>query len=81
MKFLQGYTVYDEMLEKEDLDAVAIVTNVQTHKELIIKACDAKLHIFCEKPLSLVPDECKEIEKKVERKQYQDLYPCIYAAV
>ncbi|MCC2864836.1 Gfo/Idh/MocA family oxidoreductase [Anaerovorax odorimutans] len=61
-----GYTVYDEMLEKEDLDAVAIVTNVQTHKELIIKACDAKLHIFCEKPLSLVPDECKEIEKKVE---------------
>ncbi len=61
-----GYTDYDEMLAKEELDAVAIVTNVQTHKELIVKACDAGLHIFCEKPLSLDPEECKEIEKKVE---------------
>ena len=32
-----GYTDYDEMLEKEELDAVAIVTNVKTHKELILK--------------------------------------------
>lgn len=61
-----GYINYDEMLEKENLDAVAIVTNVQTHKELILKACEKKLHIFCEKPLSLIPEECLEIEKAVE---------------
>lgn len=61
-----GYTDYDEMLEKEKLDAVAIVTNVQTHKELIVKACRKRLHIFCEKPLSLIPEECYEIEKAVE---------------
>lgn len=61
-----GYTDYDEMLQKEDLDAVVIATNVQTHKELIIKACKAKLNVFCEKPLSLDLSECKEIEKKVE---------------
>jgi len=63
----KGYTDYDEMLQKEELDAVAIVTNVQTHKDLIIKACDAKLNIFCEKPLSLIPEECKEVEKAVEK--------------
>ncbi len=61
-----GYTDYDEMIDKENLDAVAIVTNVQTHKDLILKACKAKLHIFCEKPLSLDWNECKEIEKAVE---------------
>lgn len=64
-----GYTDYDEMLEKEDLDAVAIVTNVQTHKDLIVKACRKRLHIFCEKPLSLIPEECKEIEAAVEENE------------
>ena len=61
-----GYTDYDQMIDRETLDAVAIVTNVQTHGALIKKACEAKLNIFCEKPLSLDPEECKEIEAAVE---------------
>ena len=61
-----GYTDYDEMLKNKDIDAVFIITNVQAHKEQIIKACEAKLHIFCEKPLALDLNDCKEIEKAVE---------------
>ena len=61
-----GYTNYDEMLAAGGIDAVFIITNVQAHKEQIIKACEAKLHIFCEKPLALDLNDCKEIEKAVE---------------
>lgn len=61
-----GFTNYDDMLKAGIIDAVFIITNVQAHKEQIIKACEAKLHIFCEKPLSLIPEECKEIERAVE---------------
>lgn len=61
-----GYTDYDEMIDKSGIDTVFIITNVQAHKEQVIKACKAKLNIFVEKPLSLDVDECHEIEKAVE---------------
>ena len=62
-----GFTDFDEMIGKAELDAVAIITNVQTHCDLIVKACEKKLHIFCEKPLSLDLDECKKIEEAVAK--------------
>lgn len=60
-----GYTDYDQMLSKENLDAVVIVSNVDSHKEHILKACRRKVHIFCEKPLARHLEECREIEEAV----------------
>lgn len=62
-----GYTNYEEMLKAGGIDAVFIITNVQAHKEQIVKACEAGLNIFVEKPLSLELDECDEIAKAVEK--------------
>ena len=62
-----GYTDYDKMLADGGIDAVFIITNVQAHKNQIIKACEAGLNIFVEKPLSLDVNECDEIAEAVKK--------------
>jgi inositol 2-dehydrogenase len=44
---------YEDILADETVDAVAIATPTQAHAELIVRACRAGKHIFCEKPISL----------------------------
>ncbi|CAM1504964.1 Fc.00g106010.m01.CDS01 [Cosmosporella sp. VM-42] len=46
------FTDYDEMLKLPGLEAVAIATVTAVHAEQAIKAIDANLHVFSEKPLS-----------------------------
>ncbi len=49
------FTSYDRMLAEADLDAVFIATPSRSHAELVEKALDAGLHVFCEKPFTLEP--------------------------
>lgn len=60
-----GYTSVDEMLQNPDIDAVVIATGADAHKDACLKACRAKKHIFCEKPLAKTPEDCYEIERAV----------------
>lgn len=46
------YTDFDELLVKEDIDAVDICTPPWTHAVLAIKAAEAGKHILCEKPIA-----------------------------
>jgi len=49
-----GYTDYREMLEKEHLDFVSVVTWPPTHAEMVIEAARAGVRgILCEKPMTL----------------------------
>ena len=51
---LVGYAAtYEEILERSDVDAVAICTSSTTHTEIIEAAAAAGKHIFCEKPIDL----------------------------
>jgi predicted dehydrogenase len=50
---------FDEMLEDEALDAVAIVTPVATHCDLAMRALEAGKHVFVEKPLAPSSDEAR----------------------
>jgi predicted dehydrogenase len=43
---------FDEMLEDDSLDAVAVVTPVSTHHDLALRALEAGKHVFVEKPLA-----------------------------
>lgn len=61
------YDDFDEMLEKADIDAVAIVTTSGVHTEQIEKALEAGKHVFCEKPLGVDLEECLQAEKAVEK--------------
>jgi len=55
-----SYTDYHELLKREDIDAVVIVTPTATHAEVIKAAAAAGKHIFSEKPLSQTLAMCDE---------------------
>ncbi len=55
------YTDYNELLKREDIDAVTLPLPDQVHKEITIAALKAGKHVLCEKPMSLDLDECKEM--------------------
>ena len=55
------YTCADEMLEKEQLDFVSIALPTYLHCEYTLKCLDKGLHVFCEKPMALNPDECQQM--------------------
>ncbi len=56
----QYYGDYAELLEREDIDAVVIVTPTNTHHKVIVDAARAGKHIFSEKPLALTLEGCDE---------------------
>lgn len=52
-----------EMCTNQEIEAVAIITNTDSHVEMIKIAMDAGKHVFCEKPLSDTVEKCMEAEK------------------
>lgn len=60
------YTDIAAMCADPDLDAIAIITPSTQHPEHIRIALESGKHIFCEKPLAVTVEECREIEKLVE---------------
>ena len=58
---------YAEMLGRKDVDAVFIVTPNTLHPQQIIEALRAGKHVFCEKPLSMVLDECLAVEEEAAK--------------
>jgi predicted dehydrogenase len=54
------YTDYHELLAREDIDAVVIVTPTSTHAEIIKAAAAAGKNIFSEKPLAQTLALCDE---------------------
>ncbi|WP_318615678.1 Gfo/Idh/MocA family oxidoreductase [Sporosarcina sp. YIM B06819] len=60
-------TDYHELLAREDIDAVAILTPDFLHEEHVIAALQAGKHVYCEKPLAITVEGCDRIldeEKK-----------------
>lgn len=56
------YKDLDEMLDKEALDALYIISSTNQHATHFIKGLQAGLHVFCEKPLALNVEACQEVE-------------------
>jgi len=60
------YSDYSKLLDRSDLDAVAIATPTNTHVEVVKAAAAAGKHIFTEKPLALTLERCDEAIAAVE---------------
>jgi scyllo-inositol 2-dehydrogenase (NADP+) len=61
-----GLPTYDDfrsMLRTARLDAVVIATPTHLHARMVRTALDHGLHVFCEKPLCLDPDESAELTR------------------
>src|ERR1700754_3176779 len=54
---VKTYSDYNKMLAEEKLDAVFIATPSKFHADMVRAALDAGLHVFCEKPFCLDPNE------------------------
>src|SRR5690606_19011152 len=57
------YVDYREMLEKEDLEAVAIATPDHWHAKQIIDSLEAGKHVYCEKPMTRTVEEALDVVK------------------
>src|SRR5690606_870486 len=58
---IRGYGDYDQMLAEADLDAVLIATPTHVHATMVRKALERGLHVFCEKPFVLDPEEGQQL--------------------
>ncbi|MFA6450964.1 MAG: Gfo/Idh/MocA family oxidoreductase [bacterium] len=59
------YTDAAEMIRREKLDAVFILTFL--HSDITKEAAQAGMHIFCEKPVAFSVKECDEMIRAVDR--------------
>ena len=61
------YTDYNEMLAKEDLDAVSVTTWNAAHKGAAIAALNAGVNVICEKPMAMNTQEAEEMKAAAEK--------------
>ncbi|MEK9660669.1 MAG: Gfo/Idh/MocA family oxidoreductase, partial [Alphaproteobacteria bacterium] len=52
-KGIELVDTYDNLIARDDVDAVVLATQHSKHREQIIAAAAAGKHVFCEKPLCL----------------------------
>ncbi|GAI84663.1 unnamed protein product, partial [marine sediment metagenome] len=60
------YFDFAELLEREDIQAVSIVTPDPFHVELSIAAAEAGKHILLEKPIAQTVEEAQKIKKAAD---------------
>ncbi|HYI33061.1 MAG TPA: Gfo/Idh/MocA family oxidoreductase [Glaciibacter sp.] len=56
----------DALLARDDIDAVIVTTATNLHRDVMVKAANARKHIFTEKLLAPTVSECHEILDAVE---------------
>lgn len=61
------YTDYDRMLQAEDLDILDICAPAFLHTGFSLKALEQGIHVVCEKPLSLNPEDARLIYETAEK--------------
>lgn len=66
---LKCYADLDEMLAKEQLDAVVVSTPSKLHAGMVQKALERGLHVFCEKPFVLDVGDGERLVQLAAQKQ------------
>jgi len=60
------YTQFAEMMEKEDLSVVTVITPPQTHASLIKEAINHHVNLLVEKPLTMSTDEAESVRRALQ---------------
>ena len=65
----EGYTDYNQILKKADIDAVLVCTPPETHFSIVSASIKNEKHVMCEKPLATTIEEGLAIKKTLESLQ------------
>lgn len=57
----KAYSNVDDLLNDRELDAIYVSTPVNLHCEQVIDAAERGLHVLCDKPMALTPQECERM--------------------
>ncbi len=63
----RAYISYKKMLDEEGLDAVHILTPHYLHVWMAIEASKRKIHVLCEKPLAITPENADKVIKSCRK--------------
>ena len=61
----QTYKTAEELFQDQEIDAVFILTNMETHCELTVKAAEAGKHVLVEKPAGSSIEELEKMQQAV----------------
>lgn len=61
------YSDYQEMLQKEKLEAVYVCLPNTLHYQAALAALERGLHVYCEKPVGLCAEEAQDLAERAER--------------
>ncbi len=62
-----AYTDFREMLDKEELDGVTVVTPDHLHRDIVLAAAQARVNMLCEKPLDVTAKGCVEMTEACQK--------------
>ncbi len=68
-KVPDAFSDIEELLEYEELDAIAICTPNHLHEPHVMAALSANLHVFVERPLALNAVEVQQVLRAAEKKK------------
>ncbi len=63
---IKVYTSFDEMMEKADINCIALFTPRHTHGPFVIRALKAGLHVYSAVPIASSVEDVKEILRLVQ---------------
>ena len=75
---LKGYTNYEEMLSKENLDIACVLTPARYHREVTEKVADYGVHVLCEKPMAITLNDAKAMIEKCKKEGVKFCYGASY---
>jgi scyllo-inositol 2-dehydrogenase (NADP+) len=65
---IKTYSDFRKMLQAEQLDCVFVATPSKYHADIVTAALENNLHVFCEKPFALEPDNGYRLADVAENK-------------
>lgn len=60
-KNIYNYQNFDQIANNPDIDVVYVVLPPSMHKEYVIRGAKAGKHVWCEKPMAITEQECREM--------------------
>lgn len=58
-----SYLNYNELLQRDDIEAVIVATPTNTHHKIVIDSVNASKHVLVEKPASITSGEAEDMAK------------------